>query len=393
MKYYVSASSPISGDGSVDSPFQKIQEAALIAKPGDEVLVLPGIYRESVDPLFSGTSEAPIVYRSLEPLKAVITGAERFDSWILYEKNVWKLEIPNTRFGSYNPYTTIVAGDWIWPQKNIHTGEVYLNGTSMYEVLSLNEVLHPVANPKAWDPGFSLYTWYTCQTNESTVIYANFHDADPNTENVELNVRQHCFYPEETGKNYITLSGFTVCKAATKWAPPTALQDGMIGPHWAKGWIIEDCDISNSKCSGISLGKYLQPNNENKWTTRYTKDGTQNERDSICQARNEGWTKENIGSHIIRRCHIHDCGQTGIVGHLGGVFSIIEDNHIHHINTKQDLSGDEIGGIKMHAAIDVIIRRNHIHHCTRGIWLDWQIQGTRVTQNLFHHNTPQWELK
>lgn len=46
--------------------------------------------------------------------------------------------------------------------------------------------------------------------------------------------------------------------------------------------------------------------------------------------------------------------RSGIVGHLGGVFSIIEDNHIHHINTKQDLSGDEIGGIKMHAAVDVI---------------------------------------
>lgn len=41
----------------------------------------------------------------------------------------------------------------------------------------------------------------------------------------------------------------------------------------------------------------------------------------------------------------------------------------------------------MHAAIDVIYRRNHIHHCTRGLWLDWQAQGTRVTQNLFHDNT------
>ena len=41
----------------------------------------------------------------------------------------------------------------------------------------------------------------------------------------------------------------------------------------------------------------------------------------------------------------------------------------------------------MHAAIDVIIRRNHFHHCTRGLWLDWQAQGTRVTQNLFHDNT------
>jgi hypothetical protein len=42
----------------------------------------------------------------------------------------------------------------------------------------------------------------------------------------------------------------------------------------------------------------------------------------------------------------------------------------------------------MHAAIDVIIRRNHIHHCSRGIWLDWQAQGTRVTGNLLHHNVP-----
>ena len=93
----------------------------------------------------------------------------------------------------------------------------------------------------------------------------------------------------------------------------------MVGPHWSRGWIIEDCDISHSKCSGISLGKYLQPENENKWTTRLYKDGTQTERDAICQAQRRGWTKENIGSHIVRRCNIHDCGQTGIVGHLGGV--------------------------------------------------------------------------
>ena len=70
----------------------------------------------------------------------------------------------------------------------------------------------------------------------------------------------------------------------------------------------------------------------------------------------------------------------------GGIFSVIEDNHIHHINNKQNLSGAEIAGIKLHAAIDTVIRRNHFHHCTRGLWLDWQTQGTRVTQNLFHDN-------
>lgn len=67
---------------------------------------------------------------------------------------------------------------------------------------------------------------------------------------------------------------------------------------------------------------------------------------------------------------------------------MIEDNHIHHINNKQELNGAEIGGIKLHAAIDTIIAHNHIHHCTRGLWLDWQAQGTRVMGNTFHHNQP-----
>ena len=71
---------------------------------------------------------------------------------------------------------------------------------------------------------------------------------------------------------------------------------------------------------------------------------------------------------------------------MGGVFSLIEDNHIHHINNMMELGGAEIAGIKMHAAIDVVIRRNHIHHCTMGIWTDWETQGTRITQNLLHDN-------
>lgn len=196
----------------------------------------------------------------------------------------------------------------------------------------------------------SLYKWYTEQEGNETVIYAYFGEFDPNNETVEINVRRNCFYPSEEGIGYITVSGFVFTKAATQWAPPTAYQEGMVGPHWSKGWVIEDCEISHSRCSGISLGKYLQPENDNKWTVKRTKTGTQTERDAICQAQREGWTKEKIGSHIVRRCNIHDCGQTGIVGHLGGVFSIIEDNEIHHINNKQELAGAEIGGIKMHAA-------------------------------------------
>ncbi len=388
MQIYVSGNVLRSGDGTVEHPYKTIQEAALSAKAGDVVLVAPGIYREWVRPVSSGTESARIKYMSTARGEAVITGAERLGGWESFE-NIWRVRIPNSYFGDYNPYIDTVHGDWfIHSDHNPHTGEIYIDGKSMYEVFDLSLCMHPQKDNRSWDPEFTDYVWYTAQDDGNTVIYANFQGRDPNEENVELSVRRACFYPDKTGVDYITLCGFTVRCAATQWAPPTAYQEGMVGPHWSKGWIIEDCEIYESKCCGISLGKYYQNGNNNKWSTTWVKDGTQTERDCICQAVNEGWSRETIGSHIVRRCDIHDCGQAGIIGHLGGAFCKIEDNHIHHINNKHNLSGAEIGGIKLHAAIDTIIRRNHIDHCTRGIWLDWQAQGTRVSQNFLHDNVP-----
>ena len=66
MKYYVSGDVKQAGDGTKEKPFATIQEAAQIARAGDEVIVAPGIYRESVDPQCEGTEEDRIVYRSEE---------------------------------------------------------------------------------------------------------------------------------------------------------------------------------------------------------------------------------------------------------------------------------------------------------------------------------------
>ncbi len=386
MKIYVSAKVWRDGDGSQARPFKHINDAAKIARPGDEVLVAPGIYREYVDPVNAGTEEAPIIYRSTEPLGAVITGAEEIKSWLPYEGSVWMARIPNSLFGSYNPYTTYVYGDWYFAGRSKHTGCVYLNGKALYEADSLEACLKGEVYECSWEPEASVYKWYAQQEGNETVLYANFQGADPNRENVEINVRRECFMPSKTGVNYITVSGFTVTQAATTWAPPAAYQDGMIGPHWSKGWIIEDCDISNSKCAGISLGKYYDPDNDHYFTTKHVKSPTQMERDAVCRGQYHGWLKEKVGGHIVRRCNIHHCEQGGIIGRMGGVFSLIEDNHIHHINNMMELGGAEIAGIKMHAAIDVVYRRNYIHHCTMGIWCDWEAQGTRITQNLFHDN-------
>lgn len=388
MQIYVAGNVLRSGDGSIAHPFKTISEAADIAKAGDIVLVAPGVYRELVRPRNAGLEDNRIVYKSTAKGEAVITGSEEIRDWEAFE-NVWRVRIPNSFFGAYNPYTTEISGDWYREEANPHhTGELYLNGRSMLEVFDLSLCMHPVRDKRSWEPEMTEYVWFTAQEDNCTIIYANFGSKDPNAENVELSVRRACFFPTAMGIDNITISGFAIRNAATNWAPPTAMQEGMVGPGWAKGWIIEDCEISESKCCGISLGKYYQSGNNNKWTTHFLKDGTQTQRECVCQAVNDGWDKETVGSHIIRRCDIHDCGQAGIVGHLGGAFSVIEDNHIHRINNKHDLEGAEIAGIKLHAAIDTQIKRNHIDHCTRGIWLDWEDQGTRVTQNFLHDNVP-----
>ena len=76
MKIYVNINACKDGNGTKESPFRYINDAAQVAKPGDEVVVAPGIYREYVNPHNAGKEEARIVYKSEVPLGAVITGAE-----------------------------------------------------------------------------------------------------------------------------------------------------------------------------------------------------------------------------------------------------------------------------------------------------------------------------
>jgi hypothetical protein len=267
---------------------------------------------------------------------------------------------------------------------------------SFYEVASRAELSDPPRRTEVLDdwtglpdqirnPEQTQYCWYAEAGDESTTIWANFQGADPNTELVEINVRRSVFYPTEHHRNYITVRGFELAQAACPWTPPTADQPGLIGPNWAKGWVIEDNIIHDAKCSAIAIGKEASTGH-NFATARGDKPGYQYQLESVFSARHTGWDAEHIGSHVIRRNTIYDCGQNGIVGHLGCVFSTIEDNHIYRIAVKREFYGYEIGGIKLHAAIDVVIRHNRIHDCSLGTWLDWQTQGTRITRNLYYAN-------
>ena len=168
MKYYVDINAMQGGQGTQESPFGTIQAAADIALPGDEVIVLPGIYRENVDPKNSGTEDARIVYRSSEPLGAVITGAEVLTGW-KKEDGIWTVRVCNDIFTERNPYATRVSGDWFMAEFIAHTGDVFLNGKSMYEADSVEAVKAAVPSSASWDKAFSVYQWYAVQGGNGLV--------------------------------------------------------------------------------------------------------------------------------------------------------------------------------------------------------------------------------
>ena len=386
-EYYVAVTGSDSNDGSVSKPFKTISAAAEKAKAGDIITIHEGTYRELVIPENGGTDDSHrIVYQAAKGEKVIIKGSEVIKNWQPVKDGVWKVTIPDTFFGKYNPYQDTIWGDWFNGKGRIHhTGEVFLNGKSFYEVETLGKVVNPKPLPSAVDTVGSTYTWYTQSGNGSTMIWANFHNSDPNKEMVEIDTRPACFFPAKTGLNYITVRGITISQAATQWAAPTAEQIGMIGPHWSKGWIIENNVISDSKCSGISLGKE-RTTGHNVWLGDMKKDGAIHYIEVIFRALKIGWNKENIGSHIIRNNTIFNCEQTGICGSLGAVFSQITNNHIYNIHVKKQFTGAEMAGIKIHAAIDVLIKSNRIHNCSLGLWMDWMAQGTRISSNLMYHN-------
>lgn len=399
-EYHVAVTGCDFEDGTKDHPFRTISRAALLAMPGDRVIVHEGEYREWVKPAQGGTSSVSrITYEAAEGERVVIKGSEQITCWEPVEGSVWKAVLPNSFFGTYNPYKEVLGGDWfIYPNDNsLHTGDVYLNGKSFYEAKSLEEVKNPFIRTEGVNPPWTrhpepilhpedtMYQWYAETDQETTVIYANFQGVNPNEELTEINVRKCCFYPEKTGLNYITVRGFEMAQAACPWTPPTADQPGLLGTNWSKGWIIESNKIHDAKCSGISIGKEASTGH-NLCTRTHRKPGYQYQMEAVFRARQIGWSKETIGSHVIRNNEIYDCGQNGIVGHMGCVFSEIAHNHIYNIAVKHEYFGYEIGGIKLHAAIDVQIHHNNIHNCTLGTWLDWQAQGTRVSKNLYYAN-------
>lgn len=350
MQLYVDTCAKQHGDGTSQAPFATIQAAADVAKPGDVVWVMPGVYRESVNPRYSGTKDKPILYRAVKQNSTVISGAERLDEWERVAGDVWRIAIANRRFGDYNPYTTLIEQG----TGRQHAGEVFLNNRALVEADRFAAVKQSPATGAAH--------WYTEQDQaaDTTVIYANFLGADPNHANVELTFRETCFYPQRRQVDFLVLSGFVLTKAASRWVGPD-YNKAVVGTNQAQGWKILNCNITHGKCAGISLGRYP--------TTPAGTDFAQ-----------------YPGRHLIKNSRIFDCGQVGIIGVDGNPAPVIEHNHLFRINTRLNLRGESAGAIDLSPVVGAKISRNCIHDCRRGVRLGGRVERAQISRNLMYAN-------
>lgn len=350
---HVSKDGNDSNPGGSGAPFLTISRAALAARPGDTVVVHAGTYREWVKPPRGGTGEdARIVYRAAKGERVVVKGSERVKRWTR-EGGVWKVELPCSFFGDYNPYALRLSGGWLNYGQWHHRGDVYLNGRAFLEKQTEEDVRQT--------PG----SWVCRSDKETTTIVANFGESDPNKETAEINVRESLFMPEITGLQYITVDGFHFLHAASNWAPPVMeLQPGAVGTRMGKRWIIQNCTITDCRCVGIILG----------------------------QAPGVDYADiEAYGDHVVRNNLIRRCGQAGIAGQKGATRSVIAGNLIEDTNYRREFGGWETAAIKFHNSVDTVISGNlirgvyHQKQGAFGIWIDFGNQGIRISGNIIYN--------
>lgn len=143
VEFHVAVSGNNTNAGTRRAPLRTIQRAADLAQPGDVITVHAGVYRERVNPPRGGVSDQRrIVYQAARGATVEIKGSEIVKGWTPVQNGVWRVTLPNTFFGDFNPYTNVIGGDWFADRgRKHHTGAVYLNGEWLIEAAQLDDVL------------------------------------------------------------------------------------------------------------------------------------------------------------------------------------------------------------------------------------------------------------
>ncbi len=383
--YIVNQKHPNASDtnnGSFNYPLKTINKAAQLVQKGERVLIYSGVYRETIFPKNGGTgTDKMISYEAAPGENVIIKGSEVFkgkweqrkvytdiikDTTLTYtwSRKTWLATIPNSFFeNDYFPFQlpnilpiehTLMP--WAKLVKNIPPytstrGLIFQNGQRLKQLEHYGDVVRV--------PGS-----FWVDVDKKTVHIHSFDSGDPNKSLIEIATKKHLFKPQAIGLNYIQIRGLTFEHCANGFLRTSTGAITALGGHH---WIIEDNTIRQINSSGLEFGfmayERNDPNPENII------------RDS----------DDDIGFAIVRNNTIHDCGTAGIRSFVV-TDGLIANNHIFNCGWQDAENYWECSGIKMLVTNRTLVKNNHIHDIQggNGIWLDWDIRHSRVTQNVIH---------
>ncbi len=369
--------------------------AAARARPGDTVLVLPGIYRERVSPACDG-----VLWRALGP-QTCLRGSDLFTGvWhahpqlagvhvgLLPPGSEQAFHRQFTPSHPARPQTVAVAAAGArlaqlraeaerdssgtgrlqleeklaqaritWESlarerdpRHLRTcGQVFADGSKLQEVEFTSELRLPG-------------TWMV--SPDGRELWVNFPHGLP--KQVELSVRPTVFSPRRRGLGHVVVEGFTIehgCNWMPGWGDGEWPQCGLLSTRSGHHWTIRGCTIRWAKSIGLDVGD----------------EGEMGQHGEPSETPAAAVT----GFHLIEDNDISDNGLCGLAGHRTQALRVIRNRVERNNHDGWTSPWWEFGGIKLHFVHDALIADNLVRdNEAHGIWLDNQFRGTRVTRNL-----------
>jgi hypothetical protein len=355
------------GEGTEAAPFRTISKAALVAMPGDTILVRAGVYRERVSPERGGEEGKPITYLAPPGEEVYVKGSEEFrPAWqaLPDSPEVYTAALEAGLFGDFNPFHLDVnyarepESRVMVPRRNrpsqeaaslpLTRGQVFVDGIPLAQTGSLEE-LKRVAG-----------TWMVDATGETLFVHfpPDRRKRAPSQRLVEVTTRMRVFAPKSRGLGHITVKGFVFEHAANNHPTP---QVGAVSTRSGHHWVIEENTIRFANTIGLEIGS--------EWGIRGTEEWAELPPEVV------------PGNHIVRNNVISDNGLCGIAGL--GHFNVRILNNVLERNNRLAFRTWEVGAIKFHYAYYSLIEGNLIRDTDGfGVWIDNTYYKGRITRNV-----------
>ncbi len=369
--YYVSTDGSDLNSGTEGSPFQTIQCAANISKPGDTIFVQPGIYRERVSPPVGGSTALPITYQSVVPRGAIIRGSipwkpvnsyplknsvvysspllskDFTDTSAMDGPNPFRIPICVTPYGKNGAPEAANKDPNSDPNMVYTLGQVFVNDI-MYIQTPYKSEMEKV--PNQW--------FYDMQNNQ---LYVNVSNTLVNPI-IEITNQRRLFAPHVRGLKNIIVTGFIIERCGNQypnkfWSVPQNQQAGAIGTRCGKFWTIQKNVIRYANGVGIDWGNEGGADQDLELGTNGNAQGA--------------------NGHTIQNNIISDNGAAGTASYMCKNF-IFSGNTVERNNNLKFYGKRrwESAGIKVHCPTNSIIMNNLIrNNYGHGIWSD---QGAGV---------------